>query len=146
MRIRILDITEWSEDQRQIACGASNGGTRNVQRVLENERQMKIDSKWKIGLPFECDAENIDEALKTWNQRFCNNHYLVATKAGWETVLDNKKPPLERIKDVLRKYFEYDPWTDEPSPLYSETFEPQAALDAILQIINETEERNKLCD
>ena len=146
MKIRILDITEWSEDQRQIAGDASHEGVRNVQRILENERQMKIDSEWRIGLPFECDAENVDEALEIWNQQFCKNHYLIATEADWEPVLDKTKPPLERIKDVLRKYFEYDPWTGEPSPLYSETFEPQAALDAILQIINETEERNKPCD
>ncbi len=145
MRIRILDVKKWSENKRQISGDASDKGMRNVQRVLDNERWMKIDSEWKLGLPFECDAKDIDEALKIYNNRFCKNHYLVATEAYWETVLDKTKPPLERIKDVLRKYFEHDPWTGEPSPLYSETFEPQAAIDAILQIINETE-RNKPCD
>ena len=145
MRILITDITEWSEDHHMIAGDSAHEGDRHVQRVLENERQMKLDDKWKIGLPFECDAADVDEALEIYNNQFCKNHYLIATEADWEPVLDKTKPPLERIKDVLRKYFEYDPWTDEPSPLYSETFEPQAAIDAILQIINETE-RNKPCD
>jgi len=48
----------------------------------------------------------------------------------------NDTVKVEAIKDVLRKYFEWDPWSDAPSQTYSETYDPQSAIDDILVILD----------
>lgn len=41
----------------------------------------------------------------------------------------------EQIKGVLRRYFEYDPETDEKNAEYDEDFSAQDAIDEIVRII-----------
>ena len=40
------------------------------------------------------------------------------------------------IKDVLRKYFENDPWTGMPDPNYDDMLSPQEAIDEIVEILS----------
>ena len=39
------------------------------------------------------------------------------------------------IQDVLRKYFENDPWTGMPDPDYDDMLTPQDAIDEIVEIL-----------
>lgn len=37
----------------------------------------------------------------------------------------------EKIREVLRRYFEADPWTGEPSPDFDDSYTAQDAVDAV---------------
>ena len=41
----------------------------------------------------------------------------------------------EKIKPVLRRYYESDPWTEEPNKEFDDTYTAQEALDAIVDIL-----------
>ena len=42
---------------------------------------------------------------------------------------------LEAIRNVLRTYFEVDPWTEEHTELYDDTLTAQDAIDMIVDIL-----------
>ena len=42
---------------------------------------------------------------------------------------------VEKIKRVPRRYFESDPWTEEPNKEFDDTYTAQEALDAIVDIL-----------
>ena len=42
---------------------------------------------------------------------------------------------VEKIKHVLRRYFESDPWTEEPNKDFDDTYTAQEAVDAIVDIL-----------
>lgn len=42
----------------------------------------------------------------------------------------------EKIKPVLRRYFESDPWTGQPSSDFDDTYTAQEAVDEIVDILN----------
>lgn len=84
MKITITDIIEWEEDTWLIAGDASHEGSRAVQRLLEQERVRKEDEEWKTGLPFTCEAEDLDDALDQYNEQFCQYDYLKAIDADYD--------------------------------------------------------------
>ena len=43
--------------------------------------------------------------------------------------------PVEKIKHVLRRYFESDPWTEEPNKDFDDAYTAQEAVDAIVDIL-----------
>ena len=53
--------------------------------------------------------------------------------ADAEKQKDNK---LEAIRNILRHYFEVDPWTEEYTGLYDEDLTAQGALDEIVRILS----------
>lgn len=46
-----------------------------------------------------------------------------------------KNNKLEAIRNVLRTYFEVDPWTEEYTGLYDDMLTAQDALDQIVEIL-----------
>lgn len=42
---------------------------------------------------------------------------------------------IEQIREILNRYFENDPWTDEPNPNYDDNYMPQDAIDDIVEIL-----------
>ena len=52
--------------------------------------------------------------------------------ADAEKQKDNK---LEVIRNVLRRYFEVDPWTEEYTGLYDEDLTAQDAIEMIVEIL-----------
>lgn len=46
-----------------------------------------------------------------------------------------KNDKLEAIRNVLRNYFEVDPWTGDYTGLYDENLTAQGALDWIVEIL-----------
>lgn len=55
-----------------------------------------------------------------------------------DNTLDDEYPSVndfaERIRNVLRRYFEADD-NGNPNPEFDESFEPQAVIDAIHEIV-----------
>ena len=47
----------------------------------------------------------------------------------------NDKNKLEAIRNVLRTYFEADPWTEEYTGLYDDMLTAQDAIDMIVEIL-----------
>ncbi len=84
MKITIVGITEWEEDERQTAGDASHEGTRAVRRLLAEERDAKEDGDWTKGLPFVCEAESLDDALDQYNEKYCEFDYLKAVDADFD--------------------------------------------------------------
>ena len=42
---------------------------------------------------------------------------------------------VEKIKHVLRRYFELDPWTEEPNKDFDDAYTAQEVVDAIVDIL-----------
>ena len=56
----------------------------------------------------------------------------------FEEKFEDSQPetlPAEKIKRVLRRYYESDPWTEEPNKEFDDTYTAQEALDAIVDIL-----------
>ena len=85
MKITITEILEWEEDQMTAASIYSHEGTREYQRCLEAERVEKEDNQWTKGLPFTCEASDIDEAIEKYNDEFCPwPHILKASDVDYD--------------------------------------------------------------
>ena len=56
----------------------------------------------------------------------------------FEEKFEDRRPETrlaEKIKPVLRRYYESDPWTEEPNKEFDDTYTAQEALDAIVDIL-----------
>lgn len=51
------------------------------------------------------------------------------------TAAKTDKDKLEAIRNVLRTYFEVDPWTEEYTGLYDDMLTAQDAIDEIVNIL-----------
>ena len=83
---RINEITQLEEDSRAMRGDVGHISDRDIQRWLEEERVKKIDNNECAGLPFICEAENEEEALEKYNEKYCEFDYLKATEAECEEV------------------------------------------------------------
>ena len=55
-----------------------------------------------------------------------------------DECIEDRRPETqlaEKIKRVLRRYYESDPWTEEPNKEFDDTYTAQEALDAIVDIL-----------
>lgn len=80
MKIKIVEITEWEKDYQMINGDASHMGDREIRDLVAEEEDKKLysDEEWTLGLPFECEAENKEEALDLYNAKYCEFDYLKA--------------------------------------------------------------------
>ena len=56
----------------------------------------------------------------------------------FEEKFEDSRPETrlaEKIKRVLRRYYESDPWTEEPNKEFDDAYTAQEALDAIVDIL-----------
>ena len=56
----------------------------------------------------------------------------------FEEKFEDSRPETrlaEKIKPVLRRYYESDPWTEEPNKEFDDAYTAQEALDAIVDIL-----------
>ncbi len=83
---RINGITKWEEDSRAMNGDYGHISDRDIQRILEDERVKKIDNNECDGLPFVCEAENEEEALEKYNEKYCEYDYLKAVEAECDEV------------------------------------------------------------
>jgi len=89
MKITITEILESSENEDTAASIYSHEGMREYQRCLEAERVEKIDEGRWPGLPFTCTAEDVDEAIEKYNEKFCAfPNILQAEDVDWEEAGD----------------------------------------------------------
>lgn len=42
---------------------------------------------------------------------------------------------IEQIKNIIRRYFEADPWTGETSTTFDDNYTAQAAIDDIVNVL-----------
>lgn len=83
-KFTINEITDWEEDSWLIDGDASHEGSRAVERLVEQEKREKIDEGKATGLPFTCEAEDIDEALEKYNEEHCEYDYLKAVECDYD--------------------------------------------------------------
>jgi hypothetical protein len=81
---KIIEVTEWYEDNGLMDGDASHEGYRAVQRLLEEERIRKIDNGEADGLPFVCEAESEESAIDKYNEAYCEYDYLKAAQCEFE--------------------------------------------------------------
>ena len=84
---RITEILEWAEDERLKAGDASHEGWDRVDARIAQEYLDK-HSAWgvKLILPFECKANDLDEAIEKLNRRFFEYDYLKVQDVNYEIV------------------------------------------------------------
>lgn len=84
---RITEILEWAEDERLIEGDASHEGWDEVGARVAQERLDKHRA-WGVRpeLPFECKAEDLDEAIEKLNERFFEYDYLKVRDVDYEIV------------------------------------------------------------
>lgn len=88
------------------------------------------------------DGADVNSYIAAWFNDNCD----AIPAFDWEydgeddNTLDDEHPVVndftERIRNVLRRYFEVDD-NGNPNPEYDESFEPQAAIDEIHEIIGD---------
>ena len=82
---RITGITEWVEDERLIAGDASQEGWEEVGACVAQERLDKHRAWGKVkGLPFECKAGSLEEAIDFLNNHLFEYDYLKAGEVEYE--------------------------------------------------------------
>ncbi len=82
---RITGITEWVEDERLAAGDASHEGWEEVGARIAQERLDKHRAWGKVkGLPFECEAESLEEAIDLLNDSLFEYDYLKAGEVEYE--------------------------------------------------------------
>ena len=82
-KFTILEITDWEEDEQMEAgdlCHMSEG---DVMRIRLDEYEKKIEGGEWPGLPFTCLAEDADEAIQKYNDKFCDYDYYKAVDADF---------------------------------------------------------------
>lgn len=72
---KITDIICWEEDIEKMEMDASLMGWEKVNEMAAEERAEK-NREWIKGLPFECEAESLEDAIAQYNEKFCKGHYL----------------------------------------------------------------------
>lgn len=91
-KFTILEILEWEEDESTAASIYSHEGRREYQRCLEQERVEKEDNEWTKGLPFVCEANDIDEAIEKYTEAYCAwPNILVPIDVDYEEEEDEKE-------------------------------------------------------
>ena len=79
-----------------------------------------------------CEGGKI-ESLSLQTKSHDNENEIV-----FEEKFEDSRPETqlaEKIKRVLRRYYESDPWTEEPNKEFDDTYTAQEALDAIVDIL-----------
>ena len=81
MKYTITEIVDWEKDTREMDADYGHMSEGDIMRRELNEYEEKIENgKWP-GLPFECEAEDEDEALEKYNDECCGGDYYKATEA-----------------------------------------------------------------
>lgn len=72
-RFRILEITEWDVNRSMIQADADHGGD-NYDMAYAHANQVKsmLYTTGGKDLPFECEAENEEEALAKYAEKYAN--------------------------------------------------------------------------
>lgn len=84
MKMTIIEITDWWEDTAAEDGDASHMGDGDVMRLKLEEYESKVENgKWP-GLPFTCEAKSEDEAIRKYNDKFCEYDYYKAVSAEFE--------------------------------------------------------------
>jgi hypothetical protein len=85
---RITEILDWTEDNSLIDGDASHEGYDSVEELLADERRSKqtFDPVEARILPFECKADNLDEAIEKLNRRFFEYDYLKVQDVDYEII------------------------------------------------------------
>lgn len=80
----IISITDWYEDIHMEAGDSSHMSDGDVMRAKLNEYETKIEHDDWPGLPFTCTAENADDAIQKYNDKFCEYDYYKAVDADFD--------------------------------------------------------------
>ena len=99
-KFKIIAINDWYEDRHMEdgdACHMSEG---DLMRARLSEYEEKIEGgKWP-GLPFECMAEDEDEAVQKYNDAHCDYDYFKATEAEFEDLHDFSPVTLKQVMET----------------------------------------------
>lgn len=134
-KFKIIAINDWYEDRHMEdgdACHMSEG---DLMRARLSEYEEKIEGgKWP-GLPFECMAEDEDEAVQKYNDAHCNYDYFKATEVEFEDIHEwesftPKQLMCTATSDTLFRVIEND---DEKAVVLNEDFE--ADDEGVLKIL-----------
>ena len=81
----ITSIIDWMRDDAHIAGDKSHVNPRDVDELINEEIERKIDNDEWPGLPFTCEAANEDEAIDIYNGTCCAFDYIIAITGEYET-------------------------------------------------------------
>lgn len=82
-KFKIVEITEWEKDTWMMEGDASHHGWNPVDKRLVEEEEEKAEG-WNKGLPFECEAESLEDAIQEYNDTYCQFDYLKAVEVEVE--------------------------------------------------------------
>ena len=101
-KFKITSIYGWEEDRHMEdgdACHCSEG---DVMRKRLHEYEEKVENDNWPGLPFECMAEDEDDAIRQYNDKYCDYDYFKATEAEFESRYDFEPLKLRQVIGVLQ--------------------------------------------
>lgn len=89
MKYRINAITEWELDEYEMHADSGSLPDGRIARLQADEYEDKIEGGNWPGLPFECDADDEEEAVELYNDECCRGDYYKATEADIEELEDD---------------------------------------------------------
>ena len=86
MKMKIIAIEDWELDEHEIAGDSSRMPDHEIDELKVDEYNRKIENGEWPDLPFECDAEDEEDAIEQYNSECCRGDYYKATEAVFEDV------------------------------------------------------------
>ena len=84
MKMKIIAIEDWELDEQEIAGDSSRMPDHEIDELKVDEYNRKIENGEWPDLPFECDAEDEEDAIEQYNSKCCRGDYYKATEAVFE--------------------------------------------------------------
>lgn len=88
MNFKIIEIDDYEEDRHEQAGDMCHMPEIDVLRIKVAEYEEKVEKGNWPGLPFECDAEDEEDAIQKYNSEHCRGDYYKAVSAIFEDNVD----------------------------------------------------------
>lgn len=84
MKMKIIEIDDWELDEHEMAGDSSRMSDHDIDELKVDEYNRKIENGEWPDLPFECDAEDEEDAIEQYNNECCCGDYYKAASAVFE--------------------------------------------------------------
>ena len=80
MKFIITEVLDWELDEHEMAGDSSRMPDHEIDELKVDEYNRKIEEGDWPDLPYECDAEDEEDAIEQYNSDCCRGDYYKATE------------------------------------------------------------------
>lgn len=83
MKFIITEVLDWELDEHEMAGDSSRMPDHEIDELKVDEYNRKIEEGNWPDLPYECDAEDEEDAIEQYNSDCCRGDYYKATEVAF---------------------------------------------------------------